>query len=49
MQASDKSKEKYHLTGLLLIQYQTLQTNIIRILCQSVERTTHEILWVKGL
>ena len=32
-----------------MIQYQILQTDIIRIVCQTVKRITNEILGVKGL
>ena len=33
----------------MLIQYQILQTNIIRTVWQTVRRITYEILGVKGL
>ena len=32
-----------------MIQYQILQTDIMRIVCQTVKRITNEILGVKGL
>ena len=47
-QGSDENKEKYKL-GDKLIQYQILQTNIMRIVWQTVRRITDEILGVKGL
>lgn len=36
-QTSDESEEKYGIGDYLMIQYQILQTNIIRIVCQSKE------------
>ena len=39
----------YQLRDYLLIQYQILQTNIMRIIWQTVRRITNEILGVKGL
>ena len=48
-QTSDENKEKYQLWDYLLIQYQILQTNIMRIIWQTVRRITNEILGVKGL
>ena len=47
MQTSDENKEKYGTTKL--IQYQILQTNIMRIIWQTVRRITNEILGVEGL
>ena len=47
MQTSDENKEKYGTTKL--IQYQILQTNIMRIIWQIVRRITNEILGVEGL
>ena len=41
-------KKKYQLQDYKLIQYQILQTNIIRTVWQTVRRITHEILGVKG-
>ena len=35
--------------GLLIDPYQILQTNIIRIVWQTVRRITNEILGVKGV
>ena len=48
-QTSDENKEKYQLGDYKLIQYQILQTNIMRTVWQTVRRTTKEILGVKGL
>ena len=45
---SDVNQEKYLFGDYLLIQYQILQTNTIRIVWQTVRRTTDEILGVKG-
>ena len=42
-------KKKYQLEDNKLIQYQILQTNIMRIAWQTVRRITSEILGVKGL
>ena len=47
-QRSDENREKYKLREKL-IQYQILQTNIMRIVWQTVRRITDEILGVKGL
>ena len=47
-QAGDKKKEKYQLGDYFLIQYQILQTNIARIIYQTVGRIANEILGVKG-
>ena len=49
MQTSDKNKEKYQLWGYLLNRYQILQTNLMRIIRQTVWRIPNEILRVKGL
>ena len=49
MQTSDENKEKYQLWDCKLIRYQILQTNIMRIVWQTVRRITNEILGVKGL
>ena len=49
MQTSDENKEKYQLWEYQLIRYQILQTNIMRIVWQTVRRITNEILGVKGL
>ena len=43
MQTSDENKEKYQLSDYWLIQYQILQTNIMRIIWQIVRRITNEI------
>ena len=45
----DENIEKDNLGDYLLIQYQILQSNIIRIVWQTVERVTDEISGVKGL
>ena len=42
------SKGKYQLENYLMIQYQILQTYIIRMVWQTVRRITKEILGVKG-
>ena len=42
-------KEKYQLADYKLIQYQILQTYIIRIVWQTVRRITNEILEVRGI
>ena len=47
-QNSDKNKEKYQL-GDKLIQYQILQTNIIRTVWQTVRRIANVILGVERL
>ena len=49
MQTSDENKEKYQLWGYLLNRYQILQTNLMRIIRQTVWRIPNEILRVKGL
>ena len=49
MQANDENKGKYQLEDYLLIQHQILQTNMMRIVWQTVRRITNEILGVKGL
>ena len=48
---SDENKVKYQLEDYdyKLIQYQILQTNITRVVWQTVTRITNEILGVKGL
>ena len=43
-----RKKEKYQLGDYFLIQYQILQTNIVRIIYQTVGRIANEILGVKG-
>ena len=48
-QMSDENKENYQLWDYKLIQYQILQTNIMRIIWQTVRRISNEILVVKGL
>ena len=48
-QTSDENKEKCHLEGYQMIQYQILWTIIIGIVWQKVRRITHKILGVKGL
>ena len=47
MHRSDENKVKYQVGDYQLIQYQTLQIDIIRIVCQAVERITNEILRAK--
>ena len=42
-------KKETLIWGLLVDQYQILQTNITRTILQTVRRITHEILGVKGL
>ena len=42
-------KKNINLGDYKLIQYQILQTNITRTVCQTVRRITNEILGVKGL
>ena len=49
MQASDENKEKYQSWDYQWIQYQILQTNIMRIIWQTVKRITNEILRVSEL
>ena len=46
---SNENKGKDYLGDYWLIQYQILQTNIIRIVWQTEERITDEILGVKEL
>ena len=48
-QTSDENKVKYQLEDHKLIQYQILQTNITKTVCQTVGRITNEILALKGL
>ena len=48
-QTSDENIEKYQLGDYKLIQYQILQTNVMRTVWQTVRRITNEILGVKGL
>ena len=45
---SDMNKGKYQLEGYSMIQYQILQTYIIRMVWQTVGRITKEILGVEG-
>ena len=49
MQTSDENEEKYQLWDYYLIRYQILQTNIMRIILQTVRRITYEILGFKEL
>lgn len=49
MQTSDENKEKHQQGNYMLIQYQILQTNIVRVVWQTFRRITNEILGVKGL
>ena len=49
MQKSDENKEQYQYGEYWLIQYQILQTNIIRTVWQTLRKITNEILRVKGL
>ena len=49
MQTSDENKEKYPLRDYLLILYQIPQTNIMRIILQTVRGIDNEILGVQGL
>ncbi|RMX46713.1 hypothetical protein pdam_00015693, partial [Pocillopora damicornis] len=44
MHKSDENREKYQLGDYELIQYQTLQIDIIRIVSQTVKRITNEIV-----
>ena len=46
-QARDENKEKYQLRDYMLIQFQTLQSNIISIISQTVRRFSNEIMGVK--
>ena len=48
-QRRGENKEKYQLGDHKLIQYQILQTTIIRTVWETVRRITNEILVVKGL
>ena len=48
-QTSGENIEKYQLGDYKLIQYQILQTNVMRTVWQTVRRITNEILGVKGL
>ena len=48
-QRGDENKKKYQLRDYLLIQYQILWANIIRIVWQTVRRITNEILGLKGI
>ena len=47
MHRSDANKVKYQLGDFQLIQYQILQIDIKRIVCQTVQRITDEILVVQ--
>ena len=49
MQTTNENKEKYKSGDYYLIQYQILQTYIIRIAGQTVRRTANDNLGVKGL
>ena len=49
MQTSDENEEKYRLWDYLLIRYQILQSNIMRIVWWTVGRITYEILGFKEL
>ena len=44
MHRSDENGEKYQLGDYEMIQYQTLQIDIIRIVSQTVKRITNEIV-----
>ena len=48
-QRRGENKEKYQLGDHKLIQYQILQTTIIRTVWETVRRISNEILVVKGL
>ena len=48
MKTSNENEEKYQLWDYYLIQYQILQTNMMRIIWQTVKRINNEILGVKG-
>ena len=48
-QTRGENKEKYQLGDHKLIQYQILQTTIIRTVWETVRRITNEILIVTGL
>ena len=47
MHRSDDNKVKYQIGDFQLIQYQILQIDIKRIVCQTVQRITDEILAVQ--
>ena len=47
MHKSDDNKVKYQIGDFQLIQYQILQIDIKRIVCQTVQRITDEILVVQ--
>ena len=47
MHRSDDIKVKYQIGDFQLIQYQILQIDIKRIVCQTVQRITDEILVVQ--
>ena len=47
MHRSDENKVKYQIGDFQLIQYQILQIDIKRIVCQTVQRITDEILVVQ--
>ena len=47
MHRSDENKVKYQIGDFQLIQYQILQIDIKRIVCQTVQRITNEILVVQ--
>ena len=47
MHRSDDNKVKYQIGDFQLIQYQILQIDIKRIVCQTVQRITNEILVVQ--
>ena len=49
MQTSDENKEKCQLLDYYFIWYQILQTNIMRIISQTVKRISSKILGVNGL
>ena len=49
MQTSDENKEKYQSGDYWLIQDQILQSNITRIVWQTIRRITIEILGVNGV
>ena len=49
MQTSDENKEKFQLLDYYFIWYQILQTNIMRIISQTVKRISSKILGVNGL
>ena len=47
MHRSDDNKVKYQIGDFQLIQYQILQIDIKKIVCQTVQRITDEILVVQ--